>query len=308
MVSKGQCRPIGPHRITCHFSTRSLLPYDPYESPECLNNTLKITYGKPIESPIEANCVYYPRPKSYDCFDWTSDNLDEDLAMARSVALTQVGDAATVNSKEMPLKLTPQAMFMFHQALEKTNHSNEPLTTTRFLPCVAQHMRGFTRLRLAVNGTHADARLDEVAVISAIRVIQGCLTYPATMQRKLILQHFVNKLAKACTVPTTFKVLEKVVDIFVPNVVDPNIENQYISRALNVILQKLQGGAWRAPQQRLDASRYHLSKSFDKLPLTFESAAHLVAADKQKLLTYFSNIKSIRGQDIEEFVLTLLIR
>ena len=71
---------------------------------------------------------------------------------------------------------TVQMMFAYHSALQHTNHSNEPLTTNRFLPCIAQHQQGFTRMRLAVNSSNPDVRLDEVAVIAVVRAVQGCLT------------------------------------------------------------------------------------------------------------------------------------
>ena len=71
---------------------------------------------------------------------------------------------------------TVQMMFAYHSALQHTNHSNEPLTTATFLPCIAQHQQGFTRMRLAVNSSNPDVRLDEVAVIAVVRAVQGCLT------------------------------------------------------------------------------------------------------------------------------------
>ena len=65
MVNDKKCRGISPHMITAHFSTRSLLPYDPYEAPSCFNRTMQISHGRVLESPITANCIYYPRPRTY---------------------------------------------------------------------------------------------------------------------------------------------------------------------------------------------------------------------------------------------------
>ena len=113
---------------------------------------------------------------------------------------------------------------------------------------------------------------------------------------------------KACTIPNTFQVLARLIDVFVPEVVDPHIENLYITRALDIILYKLAGGPWKDVQTRLDTSRYHLSSSLDKLSMTLTPTSELVDADKGKLLAYFSSIKSIRGQDIEGFLLTLLTK
>ena len=245
--------------------------------------------------------------KNWRC-QWSDKQLEEDLNLARSEAITRVSFSTLANQAELPMKLSPRAMNMYKQALKKTNHSNEPLTTSRFLPCIAEHMTAFTQLRKAVNESHPDARLDEVAVMAAIRAIEGCLTYPATLQRKLLLQQFVSELTKSCTVPNTFQVLERLVDIFVPSMVDPAIENKYISRAMNVILYKLGGGEWKSPQRRLDASRYHLSKSLGKLSVSLDSASDLASADQRQLLAYFSRIKSTRGSDIEGFLLTLLTR
>ena len=64
--------------------------------------------------------------------------------MARSMAITQVSESTRRNTPEIPMKLTPQMMFAYHSALQHTNYSNEPLTTTPFLPCIAQHQQGFT--------------------------------------------------------------------------------------------------------------------------------------------------------------------
>lgn len=288
LVDQKKCRGISPYTITSHFATRSLLPYDPYEAPACLNKTLKIEYDKSLESPIEANCIFYPRPRSYDCYDWGSQRLEEDLNMARSVAITQVSESARQNTPEIPMKLTPQMMFAYHSALQQTNHSNEPLTTTRFLPCIAQHQQGFIRMRLAVTSSNPDVRLDEVAVIAVVRAVQGCLTYPATPQRKYLLKHFVDELSKSCSVPNTFRVLDRIVNIFAPETVDPEIENRYISRMMDIILFKLGGGAWKDQQSRLDASRLHLSQSQGKLSLSLTPAADLMEGDKRKLLAYFS--------------------
>ena len=53
----------------------SILPYGPYESASCFNKTMQILNGKVLESPITADCVYYLRSRSYDCFDWESKHL-----------------------------------------------------------------------------------------------------------------------------------------------------------------------------------------------------------------------------------------
>ena len=188
--------------------------------------------------------------------------------MAESVAITQVSESTRRNTPRIPMKLTPQMMYAYHSALQHTNHSNEPLTTTRFLPCIAQHQQGFTRMRLAVNTSNPDVRLDEVAVIAVVRAVQGCLTYPATPQRKFLLKNFVDELSKSCSVPNTFRVLDRIINIFVPETVDPEIENRYISRMMDIILFKLGGGAWKDQQSRLDASRFHLSQSLGKLSLS----------------------------------------
>ena len=36
---------------------------------------MQISNGKVLESPITADCVYYLRSRSYDCFDWESKHL-----------------------------------------------------------------------------------------------------------------------------------------------------------------------------------------------------------------------------------------
>ena len=111
-------------------------------------------------------------------------------------------------------------------------------------------------MRLAVNSSNPDVRLNEFAVIA----VQGCLTYPATPQRKFLLKNFVDELSKSCSVPNTFRVLDRIINIFVPETVDPEIENRYISRMIDIILFKLGGGAWKDQQSRLDASRGFYSR------------------------------------------------
>ena len=82
-------------------------------SASCFNKTMQISYGKMLDSPIKANCVYYPRPRSYDCFDWESKQLEKDLNLARSEAITRVSFTTLTNQAELPMKLSPRAMNMY---------------------------------------------------------------------------------------------------------------------------------------------------------------------------------------------------
>ena len=159
-----------------------------------------------------------------------------------------------------------------------------------------------------MNETNPQVRLDEVVVMSAIQMVSGCLNYPPTPLRKTIFRLYLEDLTKWCSMPNSFKVLQRLLDIFMPSTVDPKYENQFISRALSLIIYKLSGSRWREEMSRLSTSRYHLDQSLAQLPVQFEPADKVENFSKDQLLSYFSRLQSIKGSQIEGFLLSILVR
>ena len=307
MVLQGECKPILPSKITQHFTGHEWLPYDPFAKPECYNETLKIEFGRRIQHGVIANCVFYPRPMSYDCVDWLSPTLESDLRLARSEALTRVA-GGTSGGELRDIRFSPAMKLILDKSLSLHNFTNEPLTMTKFVPCTNAHHYAFSRMREVMNATNPQVRTDELAVMSAIQMVNDCLNYPPTPLRKTVFRLYLEDLARWCSMQNSFQVLQRLLEIFMPSTVDPKYENEFISRALSLIIYKLSGSRWKAEMSRLSTSKYHLNQSLNQLPIKFESMDRVENFSKDQLLSYFSRLQSIKGSQIEGFLLSILVR
>ena len=244
---------------------------------------------------------------SYDCVDWRSPTLESDLRLARSEALTRVA-GGTSGGKLRDIKLSPAMKIIVDKSLSLHNFTNEPLTMAKFVPCTAVHHHAFSRMREVMNTTNPQVRMDELAVMSAIQMVNDCLNYPPTPLRKTIFRLYLEDLARWCSMQNSFEVLQRLLEIFMPSTVDPKHENEFISRALSLIIYKLSGSRWKAEMSRLSTSKYHLNQSLTQLPIKFETADRVENFPKDQLLSYFSRLQSIKGSQIEGFLFSILVR
>ena len=128
---------------------------------------------------------------SYDCVDWRSPTLESDLRLARSEALTRVA-GGTSGGKLRDIKLSPAMKIIVDKSLSLHNFTNEPLTMAKFVPCTAVHHHAFSRMREVMNTTNPQVRMDELAVMSAIQMVNDCLNYPPTPLRKTIFRLYLE--------------------------------------------------------------------------------------------------------------------
>ena len=226
-----------------------------------------------------ANCVYFPSRTAYQCNNWESKTLIQELKLAASVAQHKTHHVIGPKRAETKLnRLLHEENWSTYnganitffrkiwQKAERRHLHIEPLTSILFRPCIADHLAG---IQLFMNAV-IDDNIDPPIVVILTRMFTRCLgETPPTKLRRSVMVSVLKYMSLQLQTNKAKEVMAEIVNILRHDtpLVNPAIENLRVFSAVRRVLRRLHETTFLESSEFIKLQRDSLLTSISSGPV-----------------------------------------
>lgn len=227
-----------PTSTTAYQTTTSATPALTYTtmhlttSDETNQDKPEFNTTKPTLSPkLSANCNFLPNRGGFQCKNWESPTISQDLKAARSRVDDDLKRYVKSQLPEFDTTLDPDWVKIYNKNVNI--FVDETLTTKVFSPCLNFHFDMFNRKK-----PMPKRKLEAESIIMMVKVRSTC-GIPLTQLRKKLMLAALWFFAKHCSRNRNIALAQYIIKLTDDEpTVDPLIEETFIKRALAKILSQ----------------------------------------------------------------------